>query len=477
MKPEPDMSQYEPHTDLNPSNDQPPKPAGGGGLPPRPAQPGVGQRLKGAREQSGQELRHVSEALNIRYPYLQAIEDGAYDRLPGTAYALGFLRTYSQYLGLDSRELVRQFKAETSGLRKHTQLVFPTPQPESRIPSGAIILITVVLFGVVYGLWSYLSQDETAVADLIPAIPERLQPLVLGGLPAETDSQMETPAASEVVAAVPQPFGLGSDEPLTGVPGDAREILPLPDPVVSAPDPVSVLPDPTAEPPEGLQPAQMAESQVAESDAQAQPQSQAEPASGLESAPPQEAAVTSSEPVQSGPLPVEETAEPPAVETAAQATAQDRVEAPRATQSAALPETGATAGSNGETVPMTLLPSPDVIPSAPSTEGATQVFQDTEPRTYGAENTDARVIVRATQDSWVQVRDGEDSLLLTRLLRAGDSYRVPNRPGLTMLTGNAGGLELEVDGTALGPLGAVGKVRRDISLDPGQLLPAESVSQ
>ncbi len=466
------MPQYGQHTDLNPGDEQPPHPAGGGGRPQRPAGPGVGRRLKGAREQSGQELRQVSEALNIRYPYLQALEDGQYDRLPGTAYALGFLRTYSQYLGLDSRELARQFKAEASGLGKQTQLVFPTPQPESRIPSGAIILITVVLFGIVYGLWSYISQDETAVADLIPAIPERLQPLVLGELPAESEGQMDMPPASDVVAAVPQPFGLGSDEPLTSVPGEARELLSRPDTVVSASDPVSVLPDPA---------------QAVEFDAEPQPQSQAEQASGLEAAPPQEAdavaveqpaaAVASSESARSEPLAVEETAQPPAVETVAQGAAQDSVEAPRVTQTAALPATDTTAESSAETVPMTLLPSPDVIPSAPSTEGATEVFQDIEPRIYGSENTDARVIVRATQDSWVQVRDGEDSLLLTRLLRAGDVYRVPNRPGLTMLTGNAGGLELEVDGTSLGSLGSVGRVRRDISLDPGQLLSGGSVSQ
>lgn len=473
------MSQHKQHTDLNPSNDPLPNPAGGSGLPRRPAQPSVGQRLKVAREHSGQELRHVAQALNIRYPYLQALEECQYDKLPGTAYALGFLRTYSQYLGLDSRELVRQYKAEESGTGKQTQLVFPTPQPESRIPSGAIILITVVLFGVVYGLWSHMSQDESAVADLVPEIPERLQPLVLGDLPAQAEGQADTPAASEVVAAVPQPFGLGSDEPLTSVPGEARELVQEPGFVMPTPDPVPGLP--------------------------AEPQGpiQASPDAGLEAGPLDETAaveepspaVTTSEPVQPEPAPVEQAAEAPAETvtlaappqaartpvTPAQPAAPDSAEAPTSTQSAVLPgssaETDATAGSSGQTVPMTLLPSPDAIPSAPSTEGATQIFQDTAPRVYGSENSDARVVVRATQDSWVQVRDVDDTLLLTRILRAGDTYRVPNRLGLKMLTGNAGGLEVVVDGATVGPLGAIDKVRRDISLDPERLLPAGSVSQ
>jgi hypothetical protein len=90
------------------------------------------------------------------------------------------------------------------------------------------------------------------------------------------------------------------------------------------------------------------------------------------------------------------------------------------------------------------------------------------PRVYGVGNTGARIVLRATQEAWVQVRDSDDNLLLTRLLRAGDSYRVPNRPGLTMLTGNAGGLEITVDGNRLGSLGSVGKVRRDVPLDPAR---------
>jgi cytoskeleton protein RodZ len=55
-------------------------------------------------------------------------------------------------------------------------------------------------------------------------------------------------------------------------------------------------------------------------------------------------------------------------------------------------------------------------------------------------------------------------------LRAGDTYFVPNRPGLLLLTGNAGALEVSVDGQALPPIGPIGAVRRNVSLDPENLL-------
>ena len=58
---------------------------------------------------------------------------------------------------------------------------------------------------------------------------------------------------------------------------------------------------------------------------------------------------------------------------------------------------------------------------------------------------------------------------MTRLLRRGESYDVPARPGLTLLTGNAGGLEITVDGKAIPALGPVGAVRRHVALDAEKL--------
>nr|MBC8158052.1 DUF4115 domain-containing protein [Alphaproteobacteria bacterium] len=90
--------------------------------------------------------------------------------------------------------------------------------------------------------------------------------------------------------------------------------------------------------------------------------------------------------------------------------------------------------------------------------------------TAGAADGSAEIVVRAKSDSWIQVRDGiARRLLVTRLLRAGDSYRVPDKPGLTLLTGNAGALEILVDGEAVAPIGGVGAVRRNVALDAERL--------
>ncbi len=91
-------------------------------------------------------------------------------------------------------------------------------------------------------------------------------------------------------------------------------------------------------------------------------------------------------------------------------------------------------------------------------------------KVYGAEIADARVVLKATgDDCWIQVREMDGSLLMSRLLRRGDSYRVPNRPGLNLMVGNAGSLEVSIDGKKGPALGATGQVRRDIRLDPDKL--------
>mgnify|MGYP000170763860 FL=1 len=90
----------------------------------------------------------------------------------------------------------------------------------------------------------------------------------------------------------------------------------------------------------------------------------------------------------------------------------------------------------------------------------------------------SRITVRAKSNSWIQVRDEiADRLLFTRLLREGQEYQVPNRDGLRLMTGNAGALELLVDGKAVPAIGDVGEVRRNVELDVVKLQNGSAVSE
>jgi cytoskeleton protein RodZ len=81
------------------------------------------------------------------------------------------------------------------------------------------------------------------------------------------------------------------------------------------------------------------------------------------------------------------------------------------------------------------------------------------------------MLVRARQDSWIQVRDRAGNVVFNRVLRSGESWSVPlqNRGNLLLTTGNAGGTEILYEGNALPAIGAPGQVRRDLPLDPDRL--------
>ncbi|MGH7046502.1 MAG: RodZ domain-containing protein [Stellaceae bacterium] len=82
-----------------------------------------------------------------------------------------------------------------------------------------------------------------------------------------------------------------------------------------------------------------------------------------------------------------------------------------------------------------------------------------------AASSAVRIVVQATADSWIEVRDQNHAILFTGVLKPGERYLVPDHPGISMRTGNAGGLEMTVDGKLQPPLGPSGAIR-NVALDP-----------
>lgn len=524
----------------------------------------IGDLLRSRRLSRDVELQDVAAALRIRRPYLQAIEDGDLSQLPGATYAIGFVRAYSDYLGLDASETVDRFKAESAALEERTELVFPEPLPGSRVPGGALIFLALLLAGMSYGGWLYVSSQDRPIAELVPALPAGLAALLDGdsatsetaaapaeALPEEgiqpsppvtattssddtvtaTDAQAQTPAIAETPAsdinAAP-----GATEP-TAAPTDvvsnestsqdsaAQAEAPVADPAepplaASAPDGVeadgaplpggaatgteTAAPD-TSEPPATAtatvaQPVSAPTPDASGSGGAGAPapvsshgdaaasasldQTGREPANAaVESAaaPPVTAAQTDVANEQPNPLPTEvpdpvgtelenQTAsavpEVAAIEATVDALATSQPENASENSATEIAATAAnevgSATSNVETGSTALAAAPAI--ALPEGDGVL----------YGQENADARVVFRAKVATWVEIRDADRQIVFTRLMRPGDVYRVPNRLGLTMVTGNAGGLAVNVDGSAAPALGDLGDVRRDISLDPGTLV-------
>lgn len=401
--------------------------------PPEP----VSSLLRRHRKLTGQDLKTVAQALRIRYVYLEAIEQGRYDALPGSTYALGFIKTYAEYLNLDEEEIVQRFREDVDGLDDQTQLVFPSPVPEGKVPGGAILLVALIMGALAYGGWYTLSSRDSKLADFVPALPERLQALFEDGA---TDADFAS------VGSQTGPVSAASDT--SGAAEDAAQ--------APAAETSSVQISATQAPSSGTQSQETAVSQATTQTVEAAPVRTVASASAGSSAASDTAAPVATETVVAAGVASEPAAAQP--------------QSPSADPAAASTAATGTTVISSQSVNST---SEDEIPAAPAAPIPTQVVSvpdATQPQIYGEDNTDARIILRATQDAWVQVRDGSDELLLTRVLREGDVYRVPNEEGLTLLTGNAGGIEVLVDGTLMAPLGPVGSVRRDLALDPQVLL-------
>ncbi len=177
----------------------------------------VGSDLRAARERLGWNLPDLAAHLRIRLPFLQAIEEGRIEALPGNAYAVGFLRTYAQAVGLDPDEIARRFRAEAADVNRKTELSFPAPVPERGIPAGALILLGVVIVVGAYVGWYRMSANSALAPEPVAEVPARLAPLAetrSNPIPATTIDPtslaavaMPKPVPAPAAAAPPPQYG------------------------------------------------------------------------------------------------------------------------------------------------------------------------------------------------------------------------------------------------------------------------------
>jgi cytoskeleton protein RodZ len=121
----------------------------------------IGATLREARIRAKIDINEVETRTKIRAKYLRAIENEEWDLLPGDVYAKSFLRTYGDFLGLDSRQLIDDFKRRRERPSDHEMRpIAPLGRERdrhSRGPRGPLIppwaLIGLVLVAVVVALY------------------------------------------------------------------------------------------------------------------------------------------------------------------------------------------------------------------------------------------------------------------------------------------------------------------------------------
>lgn len=76
----------------------------------------LGKKLKNRREELVFTIKDIEAKTNIRAKYLDAIERGEYDVLPGEVFLKGFIKNYSESLGFDSADILKQYHAEKNNI-------------------------------------------------------------------------------------------------------------------------------------------------------------------------------------------------------------------------------------------------------------------------------------------------------------------------------------------------------------------------
>ncbi|MEA2520165.1 MAG: cytoskeleton protein RodZ, partial [Chloroflexota bacterium] len=120
--------------------------------------PALPERLYAARERKGVDLYRAERDTKIRARYLSALERGEYKELPGDVYTKGFLRNYANYLGLDSEEIVGQWRRERGDTPAgKTVLTVPRPIAQSRpglqFSPGVVVAALLTLVIVAVAAW------------------------------------------------------------------------------------------------------------------------------------------------------------------------------------------------------------------------------------------------------------------------------------------------------------------------------------
>lgn len=316
----------------------------------------IGAELRAARERLGWDVDGVAEALRLKPVFIRAIEQGDIRNLPGTAYAVGFVRTYATALGLDPNEAIRRFRAEREEVNRKTELDFPAPVPTRGVPAGAIVLVGAIIAIGGYAAWYHYSGRGGRVADAVDAVPAHLEPLA--------------PPPAPKVASAPPPAAK-STETAAATPGAA-----------TGPSPAALPREPDVS-----------------------------PSSAAAAVPPP-------------PLPSTVPAAAPSTDTA-------------------------------------------VAAIAPPTVQATDGAAATSAATPTAAPADTGMVIQATADAWIEIKDAKGRVLYQTILHPGDSYKVPDQPQLTLTTGNAAGTQVVLAGNVIGPL--KGHVLHDVPLDADSL--------
>ncbi len=132
----------------------------------------VGQILKEARIAKNMTLADVEKATKVRSKFLAALEDDDYKKMPELPYIQGFLKIYSDFLGLKTHTILAIFRRQYTRRDKNEKEIIEAPlenQPWQITPNkvifAAVVLLVIGLFAYVYTQYQLLHTPPPLIVE------------------------------------------------------------------------------------------------------------------------------------------------------------------------------------------------------------------------------------------------------------------------------------------------------------------------
>jgi cytoskeletal protein RodZ len=189
----------------------------------------IGERLGEARERLGLTLEEAERSTRIRAHHLLALEEGRLDSLPSPVHARGFLKNYSEFLGLDSESILLDYaeviQARHGRARPVAGISSPTPRPSVRLLSRRPRWISADLFVATAVTLAVIGVLLWGLGRVIAAIRERNEAAQAA---AAVPLAISTPSPTPTVELLSLPEGESTTPPTAVAPAPTLALPPLP---------------------------------------------------------------------------------------------------------------------------------------------------------------------------------------------------------------------------------------------------------
>lgn len=115
-----------------------------------------GRRLRHRRHEINADAEVIAKHLRLPVAYLDAIEAGQWEKLPGRSFAICYVRDYARYLGLDADDLAASAKNEIAPVNTDHLFKFPEPIYGVSSSGGLVFVLSALVIGAVIAAVLYL---------------------------------------------------------------------------------------------------------------------------------------------------------------------------------------------------------------------------------------------------------------------------------------------------------------------------------